>query len=86
MRRMLTIIAFAAALALPHQLADARDQHAQRGANDDTAAASQPCQCRANGRIFIEGDETCINGAVLVCDMEQNVTTWRRTGKACPSS
>jgi hypothetical protein len=85
MRRMSVIIAFAAVFAATHTAADARD-HRRHLSPDEDVAASQPCQCRAKGRIFIEGDETCINGDVLVCDMEQNVTTWRRTGKACPSS
>jgi hypothetical protein len=49
-------------------------------------AAGARCECRAGGKIFIEGDETCLNGMVAICDMEQNVTTWRMTRRTCPQS
>jgi hypothetical protein len=44
------------------------------------------CECRAAGRVFIQGELTCVNGQVAVCAMDQNVTTWRSTGQACPQS
>jgi glutamate racemase len=48
--------------------------------------ARKPCECRARGQIFITGEQTCLNGMVAVCDMDQNVTTWRMTGQTCPQS
>jgi hypothetical protein len=45
-----------------------------------------PCECRARGQIYIMGEETCLNGQVTVCAMDQNVTTWRGTGKTCPQA
>lgn len=46
----------------------------------------KPCECRARGQVFITGDQTCLNGMVAICDMDQNVTTWRMTSQTCPQS
>ncbi len=44
------------------------------------------CQCRAAGALFSMGQEFCIGGQMAVCAMDQNVTTWRRTGRTCPAA
>jgi hypothetical protein len=49
-------------------------------------AVNPLCECRAGGRVFIQGQTTCVYGQVAVCAMDQNVTTWRGTGQACPQS
>jgi hypothetical protein len=93
MRSMLTIVmavaAFAAAPALVPNSAFAHDHGKMTPrptAVSTETASSARCECRAGGRRFVEGDETCLNGMVAVCDMEQNVTTWRMTRKVCPQS
>ncbi len=48
--------------------------------------AMPECQCRAAGALFSMGEELCIAGQMAVCAMDQNVTTWRRTGRTCPSA
>ncbi len=48
--------------------------------------ASPECQCRAAGAFFSMGQELCIGGQMAVCAMDQNVTTWRRTGRTCPAA
>ncbi|MGL4240152.1 MAG: hypothetical protein ACRCTI_03475 [Beijerinckiaceae bacterium] len=48
--------------------------------------ARKPCECRARGQVFITGEEICLNGQVSICAMDQNVTTWRGTGRMCPQS
>ena len=44
------------------------------------------CLCRANGQFWHQGQETCISGRMLVCGMDQNVSSWLSTGKACPTA
>jgi invasion protein IalB len=51
-----------------------------------SGAGTVLCECRAAGRIFVQGESTCVNGQVAVCAMDQNVTTWRSTGQVCPGS
>jgi hypothetical protein len=50
------------------------------------ADPQQECECRARGRAYTQGEEICLNGQLAVCDMEQNVTTWRQTRRMCPQS
>jgi hypothetical protein len=54
----------------------------QRVAADPT----QECECRARGKAFTIGEQICLNGTVAICDMNQNVTTWRSTRDACPNA
>ena len=54
----------------------------QRVAADPT----QDCECRARGKAFTIGEQICLNGTVAICDMNQNVTTWRSTKDTCPNA
>ncbi len=54
----------------------------QRVAEDLT----QKCECRARGKAFTVGEQICLNGAIAICDMNQNVTTWRMTPTFCPNA
>ncbi len=54
----------------------------QRVAEDLT----QKCECRARGKAYTVGEQICLNGTVAVCDMNQNVTTWRSTSTYCPNA
>jgi hypothetical protein len=47
---------------------------------------TKPCECRARGQIYIVGEEICLNGQLALCAMDQNVTTWRGTGRSCPQA
>lgn len=89
MRRLITIIALGTAVfaALPAfaQNMTPRPPVAKPVA-DPQLKAEKPCECRARGEVFVTGDQTCLNGMIAVCDMEQNVTTWRMTRQSCPSS
>jgi hypothetical protein len=51
-----------------------------------SSAATAECRCRARGALFSMGEEICIGGQMAVCAMDQNVTTWRRTGRTCPAA
>ena len=44
------------------------------------------CDCRANGLKWRQGEETCVNGAMQVCGMHQNVSAWIETKKPCPTA
>jgi hypothetical protein len=50
------------------------------------ASSQAPCTCRAMGSSFEVGTEVCINSAMFRCEMDQNVTSWRRTQNVCPTS
>jgi hypothetical protein len=50
------------------------------------ADAKAECECRARGKAFGQGEEICLGGSMAVCAMDQNVTTWQRTGRSCPSA
>lgn len=54
----------------------------QRVAADST----QDCECRARGKAFTIGEQICLNGTVAICEMNQNVTTWRSTRDTCPNA
>jgi hypothetical protein len=54
----------------------------QRVAADST----QDCECRARGKAFTIGEQICLNGTIAICDMNQNVTTWRSTRNTCPNA
>lgn len=87
MRQVVLIILAVAAFAASPAIARDRHMFTPRPAVSDAArAVALRCECRAGGRVYVEGDETCLNGMVAVCDMEQNVTTWRMTRRSCPES
>lgn len=44
------------------------------------------CDCRARGALWRQGEEICIGGRMLVCGMDQNVSSWRTTGRGCLSA
>ena len=50
-------------------------------------AAGKPCSCRANGRSYELGEQTCLStprGTRLAqCELQQNVTSWRIGAEAC---
>jgi hypothetical protein len=50
------------------------------------ADATQICECRARGKAYTVGEQICLNGKVAICDMNQNVTTWRSTQTFCPNA
>jgi hypothetical protein len=50
------------------------------------ADAKAECECRAQGKAFGQGEEICLGNSMAVCAMDQNVTTWKRTNKSCPSA
>ncbi len=89
MRRLAVLIAcvLAASAAAPASFADDRSNATPRAFSSEAAEqARKPCACRAQGRAFVAGDQTCLNGLIAVCDMDQNVMTWRMTGQRCPQS
>lgn len=48
------------------------------------------CYCRAQGRIFAEGEMVCLKTAegprLAQCQMETNVMSWSITSKPCPET
>jgi hypothetical protein len=48
------------------------------------------CYCRAEGRMFAEGEQVCLKTAegprLALCDMEINVMSWSITETPCPDS
>lgn len=54
------------------------------------AQSKLPCQCRAMGQMFDLGAQICLDGTngrqAFSCGLDQNVTSWQATGKACPES
>jgi hypothetical protein len=48
------------------------------------------CYCRAQGRIFEEGEEACLQTTegprIAQCSMELNVMSWRVRPTPCPES
>lgn len=51
-----------------------------------TGAQSADCDCRASGRMWAQGVETCIQGQLHICGMNQNVSAWISTQKSCPTA
>ncbi|HRK24793.1 MAG TPA: hypothetical protein PLQ11_07555 [Beijerinckiaceae bacterium] len=49
-----------------------------------------PCECRAEGRRWGEGQQVCLDltgkRRMYVCAVQQNVTTWMETNPTCPDS
>jgi hypothetical protein len=74
------ILALAASASSAHHRAVVVDN--QRVAEDIT----QKCECRAGGQAYTVGEQICLNGRVAICDMNQNVTTWRTTTTFCPNA
>jgi hypothetical protein len=52
--------------------------------------ANADCQCVANGRMFEQGQVTCLklpNGAQLArCSKELNNSSWKKMQDGCPSA
>jgi hypothetical protein len=52
------------------------------------ASAGATCTCRANGKVFEQGDLACIrtNGGPKLarCGMELNVSSWKVVSDGCP--
>jgi hypothetical protein len=44
------------------------------------------CECRAFGRTFRVGEALCLDGALRICGMSGNVTSWLITGRSCPEA
>ncbi|MCB1488743.1 MAG: hypothetical protein KDJ88_14970 [Bauldia sp.] len=59
-------------------------------ATPTVATAGPDCVCRADGRLFHQGDLFCLRtpqGETLArCEMSQNVTTWRVIEQGCPTT
>jgi hypothetical protein len=49
----------------------------------ETQAGSN-CTCRANGRIFSQGQIACVRGKLARCDMNLNNSTWKIIANTCP--
>lgn len=45
-----------------------------------------PCLCRAFGKDWNQGDRVCFGGAIRICGMSGNVTSWITTSESCPSA
>lgn len=50
------------------------------------SAQDAECDCRARGQLWSQGAETCIQGELHVCGMNQNVSAWISTRKSCPTA
>jgi hypothetical protein len=85
MRHLLAMIAFGAAAAAASP-AFCQNMTPRPPPEVGPRVAASECECRANGRVFVQGQQTCINGRLAVCAMDQNVTTWMTTLQACPQS
>jgi hypothetical protein len=86
MRSVVLIIAVAMTLPAVIVIAGERSMSRIPTITFTDGAERKPCECRAHGKVFVTGEETCLNGALAVCAMDQNVTTWRGTGRICPQS
>jgi hypothetical protein len=82
--------AFAAVIAGP--LPAGAEELASPPAVVDRVQASHPieCYCRAQGRVFWQGDTICLRTAdgprLAECRMEVNVMSWGVTDRRCPES
>jgi hypothetical protein len=77
----LLILAVAAVAGLTlsnHAAAFSTEEHNRTGLRD--------CDCRAQGALWRQGHELCINGQMQVCTMEQNVSAWKPLGRTCPTA
>lgn len=52
----------------------------------DGDPAPPPCTCRAPGARYEVGQIACVLGKLQVCEMVQNVTSWRPVGATCPEA
>lgn len=86
MRRLALIIAVGLSAPFSVPAALGHDPVARTSTPQVTAQTPTPCECRTQQRKFVVGEETCLNGKVAICSMDQNVTSWRTTPQACPSS
>jgi hypothetical protein len=80
--RAFLILLAAAMAALPglsgSAFALSMEEHNRTGLRD--------CDCRAQGALWRQGQELCINGQMQVCTMDQNVSAWKPVGRVCPSA
>jgi hypothetical protein len=53
---------------------------------EQNAQGLRDCDCRAQGVLWRQGQEICMNGRMQICGMDQNVSTWITTGRNCPTS
>ena len=58
----------------------------ERKADSQLRVGVSPCRCRYQGRSHALGAIVCMDGLRYRCELEQNVTTWRRLGPGCPSA
>jgi hypothetical protein len=86
MRRPFQTSVFVVALSA---LAGASPAHHRAVVSNGHRVAEDPtqnCECRAYGRAFTIDEQICLNGRMMSCAMDQNVTSWRSTGRICPQS
>ena len=54
------------------------------------AQSTMPCYCRAQGRMFAEGEMVCLRTAqgdrMARCELVTNVMSWGITDDPCPQS
>ncbi len=85
-KRSLQTFALTVALAL---LAGGSPAHHRAVHADGVRVAADPtqnCECRAYGKAYTIDEQVCLNGRMMTCAMDQNVTSWRTTGRMCPQS
>ncbi|MCA0399433.1 MAG: hypothetical protein LCH38_01300 [Proteobacteria bacterium] len=79
---------FALAIAIV-ELAGAQPSSSSQD-NSGPATTLPDCYCRANGRIYGMGAEICLavsgQASLFRCEMDQNVTSWKRLDRTCPQS
>lgn len=68
--------------------AGAQEPHSRQARGPDPHPPD--CYCRAEGRMFAEGESVCLRTAqgprLALCDMEINVMSWSITETPCPDS
>ena len=80
-----SILALSFCLSLPNS-AFAFEKTKNQNSSDIKTASPMDCDCRAQGQIWRQGEQVCLNGNLRICGMNQNVTTWLSTGKSCPTA
>ena len=73
------MLVLAVMLALP-----ALAQPAAPRAGEAKPLSARDCPCRFFGAYHAQGTLMCVRGALARCAMDQNVPTWRPTGRGCP--
>lgn len=79
--RLVSLSMLPAVLLAGDVVGQSRTEHAQ---------SRLPCDCRALGRQWPQGEEVCLDigggRKAYVCGMDQNVSSWKDTGRRCPES